>query len=315
MTAALAAPYTTDDENPASRPAMLPLLMMLPEPWRRIWGAACFMPSITLRTSVAIAASKRSTSRPSMPPICAGPPALLNRQSMRPNFVSACPISARIWSSTVTSVLRKMQLLPSFFASASPSGTRRPAMTILAPSATNISAVRRPMPLVAPVITATLPSSRPMSFSSFWAMLVALYSRLEDATQAMPAAVDVVFVWIADRLTGPMAKLIDEFRRGWQGPAQPSPPFGAGFAACCLALSTAARWGLSLIRPDVFFTPYLPAVFFAPAGGGLRGGIATALASGVLGVTVNFGDTAADSARLALLLIYLIVCGVSHWGL
>ncbi len=49
-------------------------------------GRACFMPSITLRTSVAIAASKRSTSRPSMPPVCAGPPALLNRQSMRPNF-------------------------------------------------------------------------------------------------------------------------------------------------------------------------------------------------------------------------------------
>ena len=70
--------------------------MMLPEPWRRIWGAACFMPSITLRTSVAIAASKRATSRPSMPPVCAGPPALLNRQSMRPNFSTDSSISARI---------------------------------------------------------------------------------------------------------------------------------------------------------------------------------------------------------------------------
>ncbi len=112
-----------------------------------------------------------------------------------------------------------------------------------------------------------------------------------------------------------MAKLIDEFRRGWQGTSQPSLLFGAGFAACCLALSTAARWGLSLIRPDVFFTPYLPAVFFATAVGGLRVGIATALASGVLGVTVNFGDTAVDFARLALLLIYLIVCGLTIWGI
>jgi hypothetical protein len=38
-------------------------------------------------------------------------------------------------------------------------------MTIFAPSATNISAVRRPMPLVAPVMTATLPLNRPMPFS------------------------------------------------------------------------------------------------------------------------------------------------------
>ena len=38
---------------------MLPLLMMLPEPCFFICGAACFMPSMTLRTSVAIAASKR----------------------------------------------------------------------------------------------------------------------------------------------------------------------------------------------------------------------------------------------------------------
>src|SRR3954469_194322 len=50
---------------------MLPLVMMLPKPCLRIWGLTCFMPSITLRTSVAIAASKRSTSRPSRPPVCA----------------------------------------------------------------------------------------------------------------------------------------------------------------------------------------------------------------------------------------------------
>jgi hypothetical protein len=35
-------------------------------------------------------------------------------------------------------------------------------MTILAPSATNISAVLSPIPLVAPVITATFPSSLPI---------------------------------------------------------------------------------------------------------------------------------------------------------
>lgn len=112
-----------------------------------------------------------------------------------------------------------------------------------------------------------------------------------------------------------MVKLNDEFRRAWQGISQPSLLFGTGLAAALLALSTAARWGLSLIRPDVFFTPYMPAVFFAAALGGVRIGIATALAGGVLGVLVNFSNAAPDSARLVLLIIYLIVCGLAIWGI
>jgi len=35
---------------------------------------------------------------------------------------------------------------------------------------------------------------------------------------------------------------------------------------------------------------------------------------GALGVTVNFGEAPADFARLALLVIYLIVCGLTIWG-
>jgi two-component sensor histidine kinase len=111
-----------------------------------------------------------------------------------------------------------------------------------------------------------------------------------------------------------MTKLIDEFRHGWQGISQPSPLFSTGFAVCCLVLATGARWGLAQIRPDVFFTPYFPAVFFATAFGGFRIGIATALAGGALGVAVNFSNTTADSARLALLLIFWVVCGLTIWG-
>jgi two-component sensor histidine kinase len=111
-----------------------------------------------------------------------------------------------------------------------------------------------------------------------------------------------------------MTKMIDEFRRGWLGISQPSPFFSLGFAAACVALATATRWLLSLIRPDVFFTPYIPAVFFATAFGGTRIGIVTALASGALGVAVNFGDTTADSARFALLVISWAVCGLTIWG-
>jgi two-component sensor histidine kinase len=111
-----------------------------------------------------------------------------------------------------------------------------------------------------------------------------------------------------------MTKLIDEFRHGWQGISQPSPLFSAGFAVFCLALATVARWGLAQIRPDVFFTPYFPAVFFATAVGGSRIGIGAAVASGVLGVIINFSGALADSARLALLLIFWMVCGLTIWG-
>ncbi|SDI85400.1 MULTISPECIES: sensor histidine kinase [Bradyrhizobium] len=111
-----------------------------------------------------------------------------------------------------------------------------------------------------------------------------------------------------------MTKLIDEFRRGWQGISQPSPLFSMGFAVVCLALATVARWGLAQIRPDVFFTPYFPAVFFATAVGGSRIGIGAAIASGMLGVIINFSGALADSARFALLLIFWAVCVLTIWG-
>jgi two-component sensor histidine kinase len=69
------------------------------------------------------------------------------------------------------------------------------------------------------------------------------------------------------------------------------------------------------MRPDVFFTPYIPAVIVAAAVGGLRVGIATALAGGALGVLVNFGPESLDASRFALLFIYLIACGVTIWGI
>jgi two-component sensor histidine kinase len=111
-----------------------------------------------------------------------------------------------------------------------------------------------------------------------------------------------------------MMKLIDEFKRGWQGISQPPILFTTGFAGGCLALATVARWGLAQIRPDVFFTPYIPAVFFATAFGGFRVGIATALVGGILGVGVNFSTAAVDPARFALLLIFWAVCGITVWG-
>ncbi|HWL20027.1 MAG TPA: HWE histidine kinase domain-containing protein [Bradyrhizobium sp.] len=111
-----------------------------------------------------------------------------------------------------------------------------------------------------------------------------------------------------------MRNLMDEFRRGWHGVSDVSPLASLGFAASCLALATAARWGLAQIRPDVFFTPYLPAVFFATALGGLRTGVLTAVAASALGIIVNFGNTTADLPRIVLMLIFWVVCGLTIWG-
>src|SRR6202162_4618147 len=111
-----------------------------------------------------------------------------------------------------------------------------------------------------------------------------------------------------------MGKLIDEFRRGWHGTSLASPLLSIGFAACCIGLSSLARWCLSLIRPDGFFTPYYPAVLFATAFGGFRIGILTALVAAIFGLILNFGDGSVDLARLALLVIFMIVSGLTIWG-
>ena len=112
-----------------------------------------------------------------------------------------------------------------------------------------------------------------------------------------------------------MTRLIDEFRRGWQGISQPPLAFRLGFSAACLLLATLGRFGLAQIRPDVFFTPYIPAVFLATAVGGFRVGVFTTIVSGLLGITVNFGDSTVDSARIILLVIFWAVCGLTIWGL
>lgn len=109
-------------------------------------------------------------------------------------------------------------------------------------------------------------------------------------------------------------KIIDEFRRSWQAVSQPSLLLSTGFAASCLALATVVRWGLAQLRPDVFFTPYFPAVFFAAAFGGIRIGVATALVGGALGVLINFDQSPVDGTRLLLLLMYLVVCALTIWG-
>lgn len=87
------------------------------------------------------------------------------------------------------------------------------------------------------------------------------------------------------------------------------------FGTLCLLLATAVRWGLAHIRPDVFFTPYFPAVFFATAICGARSGILAAIAGGALGMLVEFGGDPTVVARLTLLILYLLAAGLMIWGL
>ena len=116
-------------------------------------------------------------------------------------------------------------------------------------------------------------------------------------------------------LMGIMTRLIEEFRRAWHGVTQPSPLPGTVLAAVCLLLATLFRWGLAHIRPDVFFSPYIPAVFVACALGGRQVAIVTALAGGVFGLALDFGGGPVDAPRIALLGIYLLACALMIWGL
>ena len=116
------------------------------------------------------------------------------------------------------------------------------------------------------------------------------------------------------RPMGFMARIIDEFRRSWQGLAEPPPVLSLTFAIVCLLLATLLRWTMAQLRPDVFFTPYVPAVFFAAALGGFRIGIATALAGAALGLVVDFDSGQIDEARLALCAMYLSTSALVIWG-
>jgi two-component sensor histidine kinase len=112
-----------------------------------------------------------------------------------------------------------------------------------------------------------------------------------------------------------MTKWIEEFRRGWQGISEPPPALNVVLVAACLALSTAFRFGISLLRPDVPYSPYLPAVFAAAAIGGTRAGIATAVGGAVLGLMLDFGEAPHRLAAAAIVAVYLVIAALVIWDM
>ncbi|MGJ4926398.1 sensor histidine kinase [Bradyrhizobium sp. HKCCYLS2038] len=111
-----------------------------------------------------------------------------------------------------------------------------------------------------------------------------------------------------------MMRLIDDMKRIWRGEQQPSAMWSSLFAAACLLIATGVRLGMAQLRPDVFFTPYIPAVFFATAMGGSAAGLVTAILGAGLGLALDFGGGPVDAARLALMAMYLAVNGLVIWG-
>jgi len=107
---------------------------------------------------------------------------------------------------------------------------------------------------------------------------------------------------------------IDEFLKGWRGLREPPRALTVSFAVACLAASTALRFGLSLLRPDLPFTPYVPAVVLATVLGGIRTGSITALTGVALGYALHFGAGPTGAAKFALAVVYLVTCGVFVWG-
>src|SRR5260221_79504 len=102
--------------------------------------------------------------------------------SMRPNCSTAVVISRAMSPGQVTSVAMKRAIPPSAAISAtrlSPSVTRRPAATIVAPARAKASAAARPMPLPAPVMTAILPAKSAIGRS----LMVQDGGALDDAFQ------------------------------------------------------------------------------------------------------------------------------------
>jgi two-component sensor histidine kinase len=107
---------------------------------------------------------------------------------------------------------------------------------------------------------------------------------------------------------------LTQFKQVWRGEREAAASAAYGFVFVCLALATAARWGISQIRADVPFSIYLPAVLLTTVFGGGWVGIWTSILGAVLGYSVDFEDAPSGTARIALLAIYAVVAGLSVWA-
>src|SRR5438876_3816290 len=149
---------------------------MAPEPCLSITRISCFRLSSVPKTLVSKVAAKLSVDCSVIGPSWPSVPALLTATSRRPKCSTTCSTRLRTSDSWRTSARRYSARTPRARSSAArawPASSRRPDTTTLAPSRAKASAVARPMPVRAPVISTT----------GVWAFIVGSSALSDDLTQ------------------------------------------------------------------------------------------------------------------------------------
>jgi two-component sensor histidine kinase len=108
---------------------------------------------------------------------------------------------------------------------------------------------------------------------------------------------------------------LTQFKQVWRGEREAAAGASYGFVVVCLVLATAARWGISsLIRADVPFSLYYPAILLTTVFGGVRVGVITAASGALLGYAVDFDDAPSGAGRVVLLAVYFAVASLTIWA-
>src|SRR4051794_17702067 len=163
MTPALAIEYALVGIRDPFMPPMDDQFTMAPPPESTMDLMPCLVPSITPRRLIDITRSYSSRSR-SASSLAWPMPATLSTASTRPKASRAAANMASTSASLATSTWKGTTDSPSSLAVSSCAPLMSAART-LAPSRTNTSAAAFAIPEPAPVMTATLPSSSPMTLS------------------------------------------------------------------------------------------------------------------------------------------------------
>src|SRR5271166_5764834 len=153
-------------------------------------------------------------------------PALLTSTSIRPYFaiVSATPFSTAVSSATFMATAKASEPFALISRAVASAATRsRSAITGIPPSAAKRSAISLPMPVAAPVTSATFPSKRDIAeFLSIRGELGRLFQVVEDDTAEAERQVGDVVAGrhhLADRQPRDIAhRVLEELDRGRTGP-------------------------------------------------------------------------------------------------